>query len=277
MSGIRSALEEMAGVRRYDLSSGELAADIVELARVIQTAEMLQSRRMKIWPPGVDTMTWVIRLPLHSWSTRPESHLFMPGGSSPMATPPNEHPTPTRRGPMAGCRPTRCDTCMRLPKPSQTNTRMPKSGWWRSWRVWMRSTPPKQSPTGGRQWKDPEPSTRWSNKNTGSASIRNHRGDASGRRLAHPNRRSRIRSSLGRQHPTPPRRRCPHATAATPRRPRKPMPRLARQRHHPHHRRRKTPHRHTHRPESTPRRRRRTPRNRKRTNHRRRHPENDRL
>jgi hypothetical protein len=48
MSGIRSALEEMAGVDDTSLSSGELAADIVELARVIQTAEMLQSRRMKI-------------------------------------------------------------------------------------------------------------------------------------------------------------------------------------------------------------------------------------
>jgi hypothetical protein len=48
MSGIRSALEEMAGVEDTTLSSGELAADIVELAHVIQTAEMLQSRRMKI-------------------------------------------------------------------------------------------------------------------------------------------------------------------------------------------------------------------------------------
>jgi hypothetical protein len=75
---------------------------------------------------------------------------------------------------------------------------------------------------------------------------------------------------------TPPRREDDTRTPRQ-RRPRKPMPRLARQRHHPHHRRRKTPHRLTHRPESTPRRRRRTPRNRKRTNHRRRHPENDRL
>ncbi|HUG31648.1 MAG TPA: hypothetical protein VMM14_02045 [Acidimicrobiia bacterium] len=47
MSGIRSALEEMAGVEDRVLSATELASDLVELAHVGQMVEVLQARKVK--------------------------------------------------------------------------------------------------------------------------------------------------------------------------------------------------------------------------------------
>ena len=47
MSGIRSALEEMAGVDDETLSVDELAADIVELGYVAQQTAVLQARKVK--------------------------------------------------------------------------------------------------------------------------------------------------------------------------------------------------------------------------------------
>jgi hypothetical protein len=47
MSAIRSALDEMAGVDDRGLSADELATDIVELAHVVQMAEVLQARKLK--------------------------------------------------------------------------------------------------------------------------------------------------------------------------------------------------------------------------------------
>jgi hypothetical protein len=47
MSAIRSALDEMAGVDDGGCSVEELASDIVELAHVVQTAEVLQARKLR--------------------------------------------------------------------------------------------------------------------------------------------------------------------------------------------------------------------------------------
>ena len=48
MSAIRSALDEMGAVDRWSLSIEELAADLVELAHVVQKAEVLQAETIKV-------------------------------------------------------------------------------------------------------------------------------------------------------------------------------------------------------------------------------------